>query len=125
MSIQTRAASTAIGAILGVTALLVLAPLVLPVHAQDDQAEPALKLPEDVAAQAKEDVDAQPGESPGNANYTIEEWRVGSGYDRINVHRENGIDESYENRKAGSMMGNEEKELGDMPNMRRWTIGSW
>ena len=59
------------------------------------------------------------------AKYTIEERRIGTRLERLTVHRNNGIDETYEVRKADSMSANEENELGEMPNVRRWTLGSW
>jgi len=81
-----------------------------------------LKLPEDIAARA----DQQESESvEPNRKFEIEERRIGGRLERVTVHRSNGIDEVYENREVNSMWLTEENQLGDVPNVRRWTLGTW
>ena len=64
-------------------------------------------------------------DDPAKPKYTIEERRIGTRLERVTVHRNNGIDETYEIRKVDSMSANEANELGEVPNVRRWTLGSW
>ena len=93
--------------------------------------EPGLRVPDDLDHAGKQDFNehdpalTDPVSPDPVAKYTIEERRIGSRLERLTVHRNNGIDETYEVRKADSMSANEENELGEMPNVRRWTLGSW
>ena len=77
-----------------------------------------LKLPEDIAAR-------EAAAEASSRNIQIEESRIAGKLQRVTVRRQNGIDEIYENENVDSMWLSEEKELGDLPNVRRWTIGSW
>ncbi len=57
--------------------------------------------------------------------YTIQEQRVGGRLERITIYHHNRLTETYENSAVDSMWLSAEKELGEMPNVRRWIIGSW
>jgi hypothetical protein len=125
MNIQTVVCRLPILAIAGMALAMTGGGVIGVAAAQDDSAVLAegiigggaavgsgLELPDDIAEAA------QP-------RYTIEERRIGSRLERVTVHRNNGLDEVYENREVDSMWASEEKELGEVPNVRRWTIGSW
>ena len=79
-----------------------------------------LKLPEDIAGRTQSS--AQDDE---NIKFQIEERRISGRLERVTVTRKNGLDEVYENREIDSMWLTEENQLGDVPNVRRWTLGSW
>lgn len=98
-------------------AALLAAVLVVPAWSQQDEtdSEDELKLPADIAAESA-------AEKP---RYTVREWRIGGRLERVTVYRDNNLTEVYENREVDSMWLSEEKELGETPNLRRWTIGSW
>ena len=81
-----------------------------------------LKLPEDIAARQGAGEDRT---STRDQDFYIEERRIGGRLERVTVRRQFGLDEVYENREVDSMWLSEENELGDVPNVRRWTIGSW
>jgi hypothetical protein len=81
-----------------------------------------LKLPEDIAA--RESGSDSESVKPVS-KYSIEESRIGGRLERVTVRRSNGFDEVYENKEVDSMWATEEKELGEVPNMRRWTLGTW
>ena len=81
-----------------------------------------LKLPEEIAARAAQD---ESESVDPNKKFEIEERRIGGRLERVTVHRSNGIDEVYENREVNSMWLTEENQLGDVPNVRRWTLGTW
>ncbi len=94
--------------------------LALPAWSQNNDSSSeggGLKLPEDLAVQESAPT--------GSEKFIVEERRVGTRLERVTVYRDNGIQEVYENREVDSLLGAEEKELGEVPNMRRWTIGSW
>ena len=99
----------AFGLVLGISMIAISA------HAV---ASEGLKLPEDIEAR-KAETEAR------EKNIRIEESRIAGKLERVTVRRKNGIDEVYENKNVDSMWLSEENELGDMPNVRRWTIGSW
>lgn len=92
-----------------------------------------LKLPEDIAARAGQETTDQESEESSagelslsdDRKYLIEERRVGGRLERVTVRRKNGLDEVYENPNVDSMWVTEDKELGEVQNVRRWTIGSW
>lgn len=108
--------------------------LLIPSFLQAQQTE-GLKLPEDIAAKAGEGV--TDGETDSGATseereaiaddrkYFIEERRIGGRLERVTVYRKNGLNEVYENPNVDSMWVTEEKDLGEVQNVRRWTIGSW
>lgn len=108
--------------------------LLIPSFLQAQQSE-GLKLPEDIAAKSGEGVTDGETDSgvtseeqeaiADDRKYFIEERRVGGRLERVTVYRKNGLNEVYENPNVDSMWGTEEKELGEVPNVRRWTIGSW
>jgi len=45
--------------------------------------------------------------------------------EQVTVRRKNGPDGVYKNPNVDSMWVTEDKELGEVQNVRRWTIGSW
>lgn len=102
-------------------ALALLTTFAVPAWSQDSgttsTGNGGLVLPEDLAAQQSD--------ATGADKFVVEEQRVGTRLERVTVYRDNGIQEVYENREVDSMLGAEEKELGEVPNMRRWKIGSW
>ena len=118
--LQTRAA-------FGMVFVLVAASFTLDVTADQsnstvEQGETGLKLPDDLAAQAENAETAAEGPPP---KFEIEERRVGGRLERVTVKRANGIDEVYENKEIDSMFSKEENELGEVQNVRRWTLGTW
>jgi hypothetical protein len=73
-----------------------------------------------------EDIEArQVAVEASEKSIQIEETRIAGKLQRVTLRRSNGIDEIYENQNVDSMWLSEEKELGEIPNVRRWTIGSW
>lgn len=99
---------------ISLSALFLLLSIGSPVGAQETE---GLKLPEDIAARAvTEDSDAK---------FQVEENRIGTRLDRVTVRRKNGPDGIYINSGIDSMWVTEANELGELPNVRRWTIGSW
>lgn len=102
-------------------AVILAASLSAPAWTQESGTDESggLKLPADIAAESESEGVA------ANEKYTVREWRIGGRLERVTVYRDNNITEVYENREVDSMWLTEEKELGEIPNMRRWTIGSW
>ncbi len=102
-------------------AVILAAILSAPAWSQDagTDSPDGLKLPADIAS------GTEPAGVAANENYTVREWRIGGRLERVTVFRDNHLTEVYENREVDSMWLTEEKELGEIPNMRRWTIGSW
>ncbi|MGB5707751.1 MAG: hypothetical protein WBM41_13075 [Arenicellales bacterium] len=123
---------------LGPTTLLLAAIsvylLLIPGFLQAQQSE-GLKLPEDITAKAgagvtdeETDLGITNEEQEAIADdrkFFIEERRVGGRLERVTVYRKNGLNEVYENPNVDSMWVTEDKELGEVQNVRRWTIGSW
>lgn len=120
---------------LGMTILLggiFLAPTAVFNIANSQETE-GLKLPEDIAVRAgQEATDQESEESSAEAlslsddrKYLIEERRVGGRLEQVTVRRKNGPDGVYKNPNVDSMWVTEDKELGEVQNVRRWTIGSW
>ena len=120
------------------TSLLLIGALLTPIllmHTATAQQADGLELPEDIAARSAlgdspEEVDSESADSDAitfddNRKYFIEERRVGGRLERVTVRRKNGLDEVYENPEVDSMWISEDKELGELQNVRRWTIGSW
>ena len=99
---------------ISLSALFLLLSIGSPVGAQETE---GLKLPADIAARAvTEDSDAK---------FQVKENRIGTRLDRVTVRRKNGPDGIYINSGIDSMWVTEANELGELPNVRRWTIGSW
>jgi len=108
--------------------------VLIPSFLQAQQTE-GLKLPEDIAAKSGEGVTDGETDSgvtseeheaiADDRKYFIEERRVGGRLERVTVYRKNGLNEVYENPNVDSMWVTEDKELGEVQNVRRWTIGSW
>lgn len=108
--------------------------LLTPSFLQAQQSE-GLKLPEDIAAKSGRGVtDGETDSGVTNEEqeaiaddrkYFIEERRIGGRLERVTVYRKNGLNEVYENPNVDSMWATEEKDLGEVQNVRRWTIGSW
>ena len=120
------------------TSLLLIGALCAPIllmHTATAQQADGLELPEDIAARSAlgdspEEVGSESADSDAitfddNRKYFIEERRVGGRLERVTVRRKNGLDEVYENPEVDSMWISEDKELGELQNVRRWTIGSW
>ena len=89
----------------------------------DIAARSALGEPGDSTDLEQADPDAK--SFNGDRKYYIEERRIGGRLERVTVRRKNGLDEVYENPEVDSMWVTEDKELGELQNVRRWTIGSW
>ena len=87
------------------------------------QEAPGLQLPEDLAAKANQDAAGADGAAVGD--FQIIERRINGRLERVTVKRSNGPDGIYENREVDSMFSKEADELGEVQNVRRWTIGSW
>ncbi len=108
--------------------------LLIPGFLQAQQSE-GLKLPEDIAEKSGKGVtdgefdsgvtSEQQEAIADDRKYFIEERRVGGRLERVTVYRKNGLNEVYENPNVDSMWVTEDKELGEVQNVRRWTIGSW
>ena len=108
--------------------------LLIPSFLQAQQSE-GLKLPADIAAKSGKgvtdgEIDSGLASEEQEAiaddrKYFIEERRVGGRLERVTVYRKNGLNEVYENPNVDSMWVTEDKELGEVQNVRRWTIGSW
>ena len=103
------------------TAFILAAVLSLPAWSQQTGGDTreGLKLPADIASGTEPEGVAE------IEKYTVREWRIGGRLERVTVYRDNNLTEVYENREVDSMWLTEEKELGEIPNLRRWTIGSW
>ncbi len=82
-----------------------------------------LRLMADSATTTESNTGADMEVKPGA--YMVEEFVVGNRLDRITVYRTNRFTEVYENTGGNSMWLNEEEELGETPNIRRWIIGRW
>ena len=54
-----------------------------------------------------------------------QEHRVGGRLERVTITRENGFTEIYQNNRADTVWSAEENEIGEVPNMRQWVIGTW
>ncbi|MGI9318213.1 MAG: hypothetical protein ACR2QW_12860 [bacterium] len=120
--------------LLGFFMLLTVAPNTGLAQQTDGETE-GLKLPEDIAERSAlgnenevseaETQDADSLSLNEDRKYLIEERRIGGRLERVTVRRKNGLDEVYENPNVDSMWITEDKELGEVQNVRRWTIGSW
>ncbi|MEM7195570.1 MAG: hypothetical protein AAF402_11505 [Pseudomonadota bacterium] len=83
------------------------------VLAQESDQGGGLKLPADLKVAPRSDLE-------------IQEFRVGGRLDSVTVrHNSTGITEVYDNDKPGDLWVQEDNELGDVPNVRKWTISSW
>lgn len=106
------------GAIAGLFVLLwAQAPLWAdePQPAQPPQSE--LKLPGDLISEQ-----TPPGQ---NQSIPYQEYRVGGRLERVTITRENGLTEIYHNNRTDTVWSAQENELGEVPNMRQWIIGTW
>ena len=81
-------------------------------HAQESSPV-ELKLPDDLA------------ESPSKTGIAYEEYRVGGRLERVTVTHKNGITEVYKNNRGDTLWNAQENEIGEIPNMREWVIGTW
>lgn len=114
-------------AMVGLVAMLSLPLVVTSALAQDQNDDRSgLKLPEDLAARANAGEEGPLKNPDGSlAKYEIEETRSAGRLERVTVKRSNGLDEVYENKEIDSMFSKAEDEIGEVENVRRWTIGSW
>ena len=83
-------------------------------------------------AQSPTQADGQPGfelpDAPApekNRGIQYQEQRVGGRLERVTVTRENGLTEIYRNNRADTLWSAQENEIGEVPNVRRWVIGTW
>ena len=76
------------------------------------ETENELKLPEDLTIKEAK-------------NYQLQELRVGGRLERVTVRRNGGLTEVYKNQRADTIWVSEQSDLGDIPNVRQWQIGSW
>lgn len=116
---------------LAATGVLILA-VQVSVSTADQVTAPAiqesegLKLPADLQGNQEAVDETNTGLGKGAVpKFEIEEKRVGGRLERVTVKRANGIDEVYENKEIDSMFSKEADELGEVPNVRRWTIGTF
>lgn len=114
-------------AMVGLVAMLSLTVVVTSAFAQEQNDDTSdLKLPEDLAARANAGQEGPLRNPDGSlAKYQIEETRSGGRLERVTVKRSNGLDEVYENKEIDSMFSKAEDEIGEVENVRRWTIGTW
>ncbi len=54
-----------------------------------------------------------------------QEHRVGGRLERVIITHDNGLTEIYRNNRADTVWSAEENEIGEVPNMRQWVIGTW
>ena len=85
-------------------------------HAQESSPV-ELKLPDDLADNL--------AESPSKTGVAYEEYRVGGRLERVTVTHKNGITEVYKNNRGDTLWNAQENEIGEIPNMREWVIGTW
>ena len=78
---------------------------------------PGLQLPDDLAD------DLANGAQEHSVPY--QEHRVGGRLERVTVTRENGFTEIYRNNRPDTVWSAQENEIGEVPNMRQWIIGTW
>ncbi len=80
---------------------------------------------EQVAAQVTLAEAAQ--EPAGDANHSVayQEHRIGGRLERITITRQSGITEIYRNNRTDTVWSAQENEIGEVPNMRQWIIGTW
>ena len=83
-----------------------------PAAADEQPAQPGFELP-DAPAPEK------------NRGIQYQEQRVGGRLERVTVTRENGLTEIYRNNRADTLWSAQENEIGEVPNVRRWVIGTW
>ena len=76
------------------------------------ETENELKLPDDLTIKEAK-------------NYQVQELRVGGRLERVTVRRNSGLTEVYQNQRADTIWVSEQSDLGDIPNVRQWRIGSW
>ena len=100
--------------------LCVLLPLGIPAYADEAQSQTALDMPEGLEMKSAEEQ-----EETAKGGRKVEEFRVGGRLERVAVTRENGLNETYRNRRKDTIWAGEEDDLGDVPNMREWTMWSW
>ncbi len=78
--------------------------------------------------QAQEQADAESADdlaAEGKDGIRYEEHRVGGRLEQIIVPRERGLVETYRNKRTDTLWAAEENELGEVPNMRQWILGTW
>lgn len=54
-----------------------------------------------------------------------QERRIGNRLERVTITRTNQFTEIYRNNRADTIWAAEENEIGEVPNMRQWVIGTW
>ena len=54
-----------------------------------------------------------------------QEYRVGGRLEQVTVTRENGVTEIYRNDRTDTLWSAAEEQIGEVPNMRQWVIGTW
>jgi len=84
-----------------------------PVSASDPSEESAIKLPDDLSLNTE------------GREVEYETFHAGGRLERLTVRRQSGLTETYENRRDDALWTTEENNLGEIPNVRKWTIGSW
>ena len=110
----------------GIAASILLAIAIPVVQAQEQQAQEQVEtnqllVPDDLTIQKRDE--AQPGGNVGGLQY--EEVRIGGRLERVTVMHEIGITEIYQNRRDDELWSADERELGDVQNVRQWKLGGW
>ena len=83
-----------------------------PAPADEQPAQPGLQLPNAPAPEKSRGIQYQ-------------EHRVGGRLERVTIIRENGFTEIYRNNRADTLWSAQENEIGEVPNMRQWILGTW
>lgn len=96
---------------LTLAAVLLMMSTAVPAAAQQSQ---PLQLPADLEANEQQ-----------THSVPYEEYRVGGRLERVTVTRENGTTEVYRNNRTDTVWNAQENEIGEVPNMRQWVIGTW
>ena len=82
------------------------------VPVDEQPAQPGFELPDAPASEK-------------NRGIQYQEQRIGGRLERVTVTRKNGFTEIYRNNRADTLWSAQENEIGEVPNVRRWVIGTW
>jgi len=105
----------------GAIASILLAFAIPIAQAQEQLETNQLLVPEDLTIQTSDE--AKPGENGNPPRY--EEVRIGGRLERVTVRHQVGITEIYQNRRDDELWSADERELGDVQNVRQWKLSGW
>jgi hypothetical protein len=105
------------------TASGLLAALLLqgPVVADESGSQQGLQMPEGLSMEDNKEESL----ADDDGDRVVHEYRIGGRLERVTVTRDRGLDETYVNKRNDTLWTAEENELGEVKNVREWTIGSW